>query len=202
MNGSADPVAPPSTNFEKFQTGNPVVRRLIDRFYSAIEETVAPLRPSSVLDAGCGEGESLARLAPLLPRDVVAVDIEPAAVAFTRERIPSAQASVQSIYSLEFDEARFDLTICLEVLEHLEDPSRAVAELRRVTAGDLIVSVPHEPWFRLGSLLRGKYVRTWGNHPEHVNHWNGRSFRAFLESRFSHVELRRSSPWLIAHCRR
>ena len=48
-----------TSNYEKFQTGNPVVRRLIDRFYGKVGELVASLAPATVLDAGCGEGETL-----------------------------------------------------------------------------------------------------------------------------------------------
>lgn len=192
---------PQSTNFEKFQTGNPVVRRLIAGFYAEVADLVTPLAPDSLLDAGCGEGETLARLEPLLPADVFAVDLEPEAVAYTRGRIRGIQTSVESVYSLPFPDSRFDVVLCLEVLEHLEHPGSALEELRRVAKRALIVSVPHEPWFRIGSLLRGKYMRTWGNHPEHVNHWNGRTFADLLHGRFSSVELRRSAPWLIAGCR-
>ena len=70
-----------SSNWEKFQTRNPVVRRLIDRFFGRLEAMVAPLAPGSLLDAGCGEGETLARLSHLLPDRVSAVDIDPGAVA-------------------------------------------------------------------------------------------------------------------------
>jgi hypothetical protein len=48
-----------TSNYEKFQTGDPVVRRLIDRFYGKVEAVVSSLEPKTVLDAGCGEGETL-----------------------------------------------------------------------------------------------------------------------------------------------
>ena len=41
-----------TTNFAKFQTKNPVVRRLIDRFYQRLRSIVEPLGATSVLDAG------------------------------------------------------------------------------------------------------------------------------------------------------
>lgn len=202
MAATPDPAGPDSTNWEKFQTQNPVVRRLIERFYGHVRTMVASLAPEAVLDAGCGEGETLGRLSELSGADLYAVDLSEEAVEHTRLRIPGVSASVDSVYALPFADEHFDLVFCLEVLEHLTEPERALRELRRVARSDLILSVPHEPWFRFGSALRGKYLRTMGNHPEHVNHWSSRSFRSFLERDFSSVDVRRSLPWLIAHCRR
>jgi 2-polyprenyl-3-methyl-5-hydroxy-6-metoxy-1,4-benzoquinol methylase len=191
---------PTSTNYEKFQTANPVVRRLIERFYARVAEIVEPLRPASVLDAGCGEGETIARLRPLLGERIAAVDISAEAVEFTAARLPDVAVSRESVLDLPFADGEFDLVLCLEVLEHLDDPRAAAAELARVGSGRVVISVPHEPWFRLGSLLRGKYVSTLGNHPEHVNHWNPRTLAATLGSTLEVRSVSRSLPWLIADC--
>ena len=86
---------------------------------------------------------------------------------------------------------------CLEVLEHVEDPGRVVAELARVTRGRCVVSVPWEPWFRLGNLARGKYVSRFGNHPEHVGAFRPATLRALLHSSFADVDVRPSFPWLV-----
>jgi ubiquinone/menaquinone biosynthesis C-methylase UbiE len=190
-----------STNYAKFQTRNPVVRRLIDRFYDRLREIVEPLEPESVLDAGCGEGETVARLGGLLPGRINAVDASPEAVDFTARRFPSLDVAREDVRSLPFADDAFELVLCLEVLEHVHDPGEAVGELARVSSEHVVISVPHEPWFRLGSALRGKYLRTLGNHPEHVNHWGERSLRAFLGSRLAVVRVAKAFPWLIAHCR-
>lgn len=190
-----------STNYEKFQTGNPVVRRMFDGFFARLREVVEPLGAQSLLDAGCGEGETLARLDGSLPQRIAAVDLDEEAVAFTAGRFPDLDVRRESVYELPFENGSFELVICLEVLEHLDDPGRALAELARVSCRDIVVSVPHEPWFRLGSLLRGKYVRTLGNHPEHINHWNHGSLRKLLEQHLEVVRLTGSVPWLLAHCR-
>lgn len=178
------------------------MRRLIDRFYICLLEIVEPLGAASLLDAGCGEGETLARLGASLPRRATAVDLSPAAIEFTARRLPQVEARCESIVDLPFAGASFDLVLCLEVLEHLDDPGASLVELSRVTNEHLVISVPHEPWFRAGSLLRGKYVRGLGNHPEHVNHWTPRTLRAFLQPRLEVVSLVRPFPWLLAHCRR
>lgn len=191
-----------STNYEKFQTRNPLVRRLIDRFYKRLRGVVEPLGAASLLDAGCGEGETLARLGPSLPPRTVAVDLSPEAAEFAARRLPRVEVRQASVLNLPFGDASFDLVLCLEVLEHIDDPDAALAELSRVAQEHVVISVPDEPWFRAGSLLRGKYLRGLGNHPEHVNHWSPRTLRAFLQPRLEIVSLERSFPWLIAHCRR
>ncbi len=51
---------------------------------------------------------------------------------------------VASVYKLPFKNDSFDLALCLSVLEHLEEPLKAVSEIRRVVknGGKIIVSVP------------------------------------------------------------
>ena len=175
---------------------------MIDHFYGRLGAVVGPLAPSSVLDAGCGEGETLVRLDSLPRQGTAAIDLSEQAIRHVRDRVPWVDASVANVANLPFDDDSFDLVLCLEVLEHLPEPGAALDELARVSRGNVVVSVPHEPWFRIGSLLRGKYVRALGNHPEHVNHWNRRTLPALLGSRFREIRLVGAFPWLIADCRR
>ena len=193
---------PKSSNQAKFETGNPVVRGMIDRFFEQLTAIVEPIEASSVLDAGCGEGETIRRLGGILPPSVTGIDISERAIACARQSVPEATLMCGSVSELPFEDRSFDLVLCLEVLEHLDQPEAALAELRRVARDQLVLSVPHEPWFRAGSLLRGKYLRTLGNHPEHVNHWNPASFDAFLSQDLEGVSVTRSFPWLLARGRR
>ncbi|GIK78832.1 MAG: class I SAM-dependent methyltransferase [Acidobacteria bacterium] len=197
----AGPRAERPSNELKFETANPVVRAMIGGFFSRLGALVAPLAPASTLDAGCGEGETLVRLGPLLGGRVSAVDLSAYSVGRVGERLPAVDARVASVTDLPFAGASFDLVLCLEVLEHLDEPAAAVRELARVAASDVVVSVPHEPWFRIGSLLRGKHVRALGNHPEHVNHYNRRSLAALLEPALGVATITTAFPWLIAHGR-
>jgi len=176
---------------------------LIDHFYSTLRSLIESLEPApaSVLDAGCGEGETLTRLASCLPQRASAIDVREDSVEVTRARCPWTEVSRQSVYTLEFQGRQFELVLCLEVLEHLDRPADALAELCRVTSRDLLLSVPREPWFRLGTLLRGKHLSRLGNHPEHVQRWDRRAFERFLVPRVEVVSLVTAFPWLIAHCR-
>ena len=94
-----------------------------------------------------------------------------------------------------------DLVSCIEVLEHLVTDEPAVAELARVCRGRCVVSVPWEPWFRLGNLGRGKNVKRFGNDPEHVQFFTPKRLKAMLELSFADVTVVPTFPWLIAEAR-
>src|SRR5438552_8328182 len=50
------PAVPTGNTFDKYGSTNPVVRRLMAGFESALEELFRAADPQSVLDVGCGEG--------------------------------------------------------------------------------------------------------------------------------------------------
>ena len=77
-----------------------------------------------------------------------------------------------------------------------------MGELARITGGRLVVSVPWEPWFRLGNLGRGKNLRRLGNDPEHVQAFTPRRLHRALERHYSEVRVVKAFPWLIAAARR
>lgn len=185
------------TRQEKYSDRNPVVSFVIGRFFRRIRTVLADLDPHSVLDAGCGEGEMLRR--GVLPAAVrpVWLDLRPASLA----EIAAPHRVCASVFSLPFAARSFDAVTCLEVLEHLADPAAAVRELARVARRAVVVSVPFEPYFRIGNVLRGKHLGRLGNHPEHVQHWNLRTFHTFLSGSLAEVRMVEAFPWIIACCR-
>lgn len=201
---SSPPRATLPTNYEKYQTGNPLVRRLIARFLDRVVELTAGFAPRRIVDLGCGEGIVGSALRERLPFDFEyrGVEINPAAVELARRRLPGTDVTLGDLLTLEPPPGWADLAVCVEVLEHLPDPRAAVERIRLWTARDALVSVPWEPYFRLGSLLRGKYLRTLGNHPEHVQHFDPSSLQVLLASQFDQVRIERCFPWLIAVAQR
>jgi ubiquinone/menaquinone biosynthesis C-methylase UbiE len=150
-----------------------------------------------VLDAGCGEGE-------MLRRGVLPAAIRPVCLDLRAESLAEVGAAHRvrgSVLSLPFADGSFDAVTCLEVLEHLPDPAAAVRELTRVARRAVVLSVPFEPYFRIGNVLRGKHLSGLGNHPEHVQHWNLRTFHAFLKGSADEVRVIEAFPWIIACCR-
>ncbi|MCU1237116.1 MAG: Methyltransferase type 11 [Candidatus Solibacter sp.] len=182
---------------EKYDDKNPVVSFVIGRFFDRLRGVVAELQPRSVLDAGCGEGEMLRR--SVLPDGLHPVCLDLRADSLAEIAEPHrVRASVQA---LPFAARSFDVVTCLEVLEHLDDPGSAVRDLARVARQAIVLSVPYEPWFRVGNVLRGKHLGALGNHPEHVQHWNLRTFETFLSGSVADVRIVEAFPWIIACCR-
>src|SRR5579859_7241352 len=93
-----------------------------------------------VLDVGCGTGDYLRVMAPLVaPGPAVGVDLSAALVGCAQRRISPGQAHVTfqvgDACRLPFADAAFDRVIAHQVLLHLADPWRAIWEMRRVRSG-------------------------------------------------------------------
>lgn len=106
------------------------------------------------------------------------------------------------LHHLPFPDNTFPLVICLEVLEHLPDSTVGLRELARVSSEYILMSVPHEPFFRGANFLRGKHLQGLGNDPEHLHNYSGRSFRRMAGSVVDIVWHGYSFPWQIALTRK
>jgi SAM-dependent methyltransferase len=189
-----------SDNEKKYRSKNPVVRYLVGRFLQRVSELAANESPRRVLEVGCGEGVVLATLAARLPGTRFAgLELDKTALRQARVRCPGATLVRGDACELPFGNQCFDLVVCLEVLEHLPEPVRALRELRRVARGGCLLSVPHEPFFRAGNLLRGKNLTRLGDPSDHVQHWGARDFAAFCGRELA-VRVRTTAfPWLIVY---
>ncbi len=189
-----------SDNEAKYRSRNPVVRHLVARFLRQVGDLVVAQRPRRVLEVGCGEGIVLEYLGGRLPdARLDGLELDEGALAEARARCPDAALVRGDACELPFGARCFDLVVCLEVLEHLPDPARALAELRRVARQGCLVSVPHEPFFRLGNVLRGKNLTRFGDPTDHRQHWSAAGFAAFCSRELS-VRVRTGAfPWLIVY---
>jgi SAM-dependent methyltransferase len=189
-----------SDNEGKYRSKNPVVRYLVGRFLHRVSELAATESPRRVLEVGCGEGVVLATLAARLPGTRFdGLELDETALGQARARCPGATLVRGDACELPFEGQSFDLVVCLEVLEHLPEPVRALRELRRVARGGCLLSVPHEPFFRAGNLLRGKNLGRLGDPSDHLQHWGAREFSAFCGRELA-VRVRTTAfPWLIVY---
>jgi SAM-dependent methyltransferase len=105
-----------------------------------------------VLDAGCGNGRHLRETFRIPGIDVVGIDLNRDDLKNSKETIYPMEdegsgrwlVAQADVTELPFAEGRFDVVICSEVLEHIEDIRAAIGELVRVLkpGGDLVVTVP------------------------------------------------------------
>jgi hypothetical protein len=193
------PEAAAGQDEKKYSTGNPVVQRLLGRWMSKLRSVIGPI-DGRVVDVGVGEGLSLERFVE--GHRAVGLEYRLDKLRLARERLPKLAGAVADAGMLPVADGSADLVTSIELLEHLEPFDPAVEELARITGGRLVVSVPWEPWFRLGNLGRGKNLKRLGNDPEHVQAFNPRRLRRALERHFSEVRVVRAFPWLIAEARR
>jgi len=204
---TSEPTAPDATDFvgptgnatQKYAARNPVTRFLLRRFLATIDAIALELRPETILDVGCGEGIVTTRLAQVSGASTVGVDLDTDTLSDEWRRHANERVSFQaaSAYELPFGDDSFDCVCALEVLEHLERPQDALAELARVARRALLVSVPREPIWRAVHLLAGRDVRELGNTPGHINHWSSRAFEDFVSERARLSAMRRPFPWTI-----
>jgi ubiquinone/menaquinone biosynthesis C-methylase UbiE len=112
-------------------------------------EILRSLQGETVLEVGAGRGY----LAGLMSRthQVTASDI-----LFDDEvyaKYPDIKFVEANVEDLPFDAASFDTVVCTHTLEHVQNLTRSVAELRRVARRSLIVVVPRQRPYKYGFNL-------------------------------------------------
>lgn len=189
-----------SGNYKKYTSKNPLMGVVTSRFMKALSETVAPLeKVDSVIDIGCGEGF----IVNCLNRPgITGVDISKKAVQIAKRKNPGCNFCAGSIYDLSFKKDSFDLVIATEVLEHLENPDRALKEIKRISKDYCIFSAPNEPYFRTMNFLRGKNLTRFGNDIEHLQNWSSGEFVKLLGTHFNVLEVKKPFPWTMVLCRK
>ena len=200
MTGPVAERVPTGNTYDKYGSSNPVVRRLMAGFESALDELWEQASPESALDVGCGEGVLTERFAERLGTGRVAgVDLEDPKLRAewdSRTR-PNLEFRSYDGGELPFRRNDFDIACAIEVLEHVPDPEHTLAEMVRVARGHVLVSVPREPLWRALNMARGSYVRQWGNTPGHVNHWSKPAFMDFVNRHGRIAAVRSPFPWTM-----
>jgi len=191
-------------NYEnKYQSKNPVARLLMSGFLSAVSDLAGRSGCDEALEVGCGEGLLAIELSRRLGLRVVGTDFSRAIVQRARDNAHGSGADVHfetlDISALDVSQSGplADLVICCEVLEHLGDPERALAQIVSAARRRLLLSVPREPLWRVLNVARGKYWKDLGNTPGHLNHWSSHGFVDLVRRHARILEVRRPLPWTV-----
>ena len=190
------PICGPVGNvFNKYGSRNPIVRRMMRAFLAAVGDFAQSVEPRTVLEVGCGEGELAHRLQTRVRAErFVACDLT------IDQCIPAVapiEYKIASIYDLPFERASFDLVVCCEVLEHLDDPMLGLAQITRVAKRGVLVSTPREPLWRVLNVVRGRYLRDAGNTPGHVQHFSRRRLLELCARELDELQVRQPLPWTV-----
>lgn len=144
---------------------NPVrlkyIRDQIDQHWQCDECGRAPLGGKTALDVGCGAGLMAEPLARLGAR-VTGIDATPEVIAVARDHARAMGLEIDyRVGDVQDLESQFDLITCMEVIEHVADPSAFVRALgkRLASGGLLVMSTPNQTsWSRLMMITIGESI--------------------------------------------
>lgn len=115
---------------------------------------------------------------PIQGKNIIHVDIDK--TAFHLE-------VVCSIYDLPLKDNSIPIVHVSHVLEHLENPFRALQELKRILKNVAIIKVPNASFWK---------VRPSGME-NHIFSWNEWTLKTFLNRVFENVQIKYTSRWSI-----
>jgi 2-polyprenyl-3-methyl-5-hydroxy-6-metoxy-1,4-benzoquinol methylase len=190
-------------HLRKYSNQNPMHRLALGRFFDRIAAELITLQPETVLEFGCGEGLFLKEVHErgVDFSEYVGLDLREDALATAGSMFPKGRFERADLFRWPAPEKGFDLVIASQVLEHLPDPQLALERLVELCSGQLLLTVPLEPWFRFLNLIRGRDLRRLGNHPEHVNLWTFSRFRDFVADHAEILRAYRVFPFTVVIAR-
>jgi ubiquinone/menaquinone biosynthesis C-methylase UbiE len=168
-------------------------------FIKTILSHLEKTNPDTILDAGCGTGYLTDIIQNTIDADIVCCDRDPTRLLFAKNWF-NLETVLADINYLPFKTSSFDMVIAMEIIEHIPNTDTALSEIGRVSAKNVIITVPNEPFFMLANFLRGKNIRSYGNPPDHIRHFNKKTLKSDLSAYFQKIEISKNAFfWLIAH---
>jgi len=184
--------------FNKHRSTNPLIRILVRRYRQTLQHFVRLLPVKSVFEVGSGEGHILTYIREVRgDLYLVGSDIVFEIVQEARLREPTVAWCVAMGEFLPFADHSFDLVIACEVLEHVIEPRYVLQEMRRLSKSFCIITVPEEPLWRILNMLRGQYLRNFGNTPGHIHHWSKKGIAQLVVEYFKIIQVLRVFPWIF-----
>ncbi len=142
-----------------------------------LERHAGRLEGLSLLDYGCGRGETL-RMAAERGMMPLGTDVDEECVALSMAHGPAARLEHPGDPRRQFGENSFDAVTCFHVLEHVDRPREVLASLGAIARSHVVVAVPN-----LRSIPRPRYIT---REPPSVNEghlqgWDHAHFRNLAE---------------------
>ncbi len=192
--------------FNKYQSKFFLYQYVTNNFCKTLEELFHSFNDiESVHEVGCGEGHLLDILNKKNVK-MYASDISHHCIEQAKNKAMllkyEVNFKVSSIYDLKSDVDKANLVVCCEVLEHLENPNKAIEVLASIADPYLIISVPREPLWSILNMARGKYWKSLGNTPGHLQRWSSNQIVNLLSKHFEILEIRQPIPWTFISCKR
>ena len=187
---------------QKYTAKNPAIRwltaRWVDRLRGLLDQIAADSAGAGTraLEVGCGEGVIAQELTTRWP-SVTALDLPDAGLrAHWRDR-PGPGYLHADAHRLPFSDHQFDVVVAAEVLEHLPDPERGLAEIARVGRGTCCSRSPASRSSAAATCSPAGTSATWATRPGHLNHWSTRSFVRFVSTVAEVRAVTKPFPWTV-----
>ena len=103
---------------------------------------------SRLLEIGCGTGYVLAKLAEEFPSvQLTGSEVYCDGLSYARNRVPRAELVQMDARETPYED-HFDVVGAFDVLEHIDDDTRVLAEIHRALhpGGGLLLTVPQHKW--------------------------------------------------------
>ncbi len=99
---------------------------------------------NNCLEVGCAGGFLISEIAKKYPQvKFYAIDAYSEAIKFAKKQYPHIYFLKAQAEKLPFKDGQFDLVLCYETIEHVQDPKKAMMEMKRVLGknGQLILAM-------------------------------------------------------------
>ena len=198
--GKKEVYQPEGNYYDKYNTKNPIARKMMSGYFAALDSLLDKIGDEieTILEAGCGEGEVTFHVYDYFKglKKQDAFDISEKVIEGAAKRNPNINFSSGDIYKVSTGE--HDLVLCCEVLEHMDNPKEVIGKLFEQSNRYLIISVPHEPIWRILNMARGKYLKDFGNTPGHVQHWTSSGIKKEFKGFDCEIlSVKKPLPWTM-----
>ncbi len=192
---------PEGNYYNKYSNKNFLVKHIMSEFFRSIKKLLSLIDYSNVFDAGCGEGYVTNFIYNLKSGiEVEGMDISKKVIDEARCKFKQIDFHQGSILSIDRESDKYDLVVACEVLEHIESPEVALKEIFRISKRYVFISVPNEPVWRISNLLRGKYIKSFGNTPGHIQHWSKNEITNLVKAYGNIIKITNPFPWTMLLC--
>jgi len=168
-------------------------------FIQKILKQLEKNNPKIILDVGCGTGYITDIINRSMDANIICCDMNSNRISFAKTQF-HLETIIADITHLPFKNSSFDMVLAIEIIEHLPNIESALNEIKRVTKKNIIITVPNDPYFMIANFLRGKNLKSFGNPPDHINHFNKKTLKSILSKYYLKGEISKNAfLWLIAN---
>jgi 2-polyprenyl-3-methyl-5-hydroxy-6-metoxy-1,4-benzoquinol methylase len=130
------------------------------------------LKSKTLLEVGCGMGYFCYESAKFGAK-VTGIDIGPNLVKISKQKVPAGKFLVASASDLPFKNHSFETLLSTEVIEHVENQSKAIKEMARVVkpGGVLVITTPNKIFKPFFDFLSRTGIRPYQGNEKWIYPW-------------------------------